>query len=242
MSKTLLIQHTATTTPGLTLPWLEKNIPDYEHINLHLGDELPDPKRFSNIILCGGGPHPDQEDQYSWLRPEKKFLEQCFKQESHVLGLCLGGQLCATVLGADVGPHPQGWEIGWHPIEVVSDWNKHQKNINALTGTTAHSNKETLHFSQYHRYIFSAPTDAHIIARNDWWDVQGFSWKNKVIALQFHPERTMHSNLEITKEKDLPNQGNTQSAEHIAQLGIAHQPIAAIWYEKLLKDFLKTIR
>lgn len=233
MSKTLLIQHTATTTPGLTLPWLQKNIPDFEHIKLHLGDQLPDPSRFSNIILCGGGPHPDQEDQYPWLKPEKKFLEQCFKQESHILGLCLGGQLCATVLGAEVGPHPSGWEIGWHPIEVFSDWHEHKQK------SGANISKETLHFSQYHRYIFSAPTDAHIIARNNWWDVQGFSWKNKVIALQFHPERTINSNLEILNEKNLPNEGNTQQAKDIVQLGITHQPKAAIWYEKLLKDFLK---
>lgn len=222
----LLIQHTATTTPGVALPWLKKTA-GFQHVQLHSGQDLPAPKKNRSIILCGGGPHVDQEDQYPWLRPEKKFLEESFKLGNKVVGLCLGGQLCADVLGAKVYAHPKGWEIGW--------WDLHLKETQNLAGF---EKNQTIKFSQHHRYVFEAPKDSQIIASNSWWEAQAFLWNNQVLAFQFHPERdhTWCTNDSDDKPCEV---GMTQKKSEIVQLGTQYQPTAAKWFESVLDGFLK---
>lgn len=223
----LLIQHTATTKPGVALPWLQKR-GSFQHINMHLEQPFPTPKKDRAIILCGGGPHVDQEDQYPWLKQEKKFLEESFKLGNKVVGLCLGGQLCADVLGAKVYAHAKGWEIGW--------WDVHLKTTKNLIGF---EKDQTIKFSQHHRYIFEAPRGSQIVAHNEWWETQGFLWNDQVLAFQFHPERDLPGNKVSSTEEDPREEGMTQCPSEIVTLGNQHQPTAAKWFNSVLDGFFK---
>ena len=45
---------------------------------------------------------------------ELDFIEKVFDAETPLLGICLGAQLLAKVLGAKVAPHPDGYiEAGY---------------------------------------------------------------------------------------------------------------------------------
>lgn len=189
---------------------------------------LPHNIHYENIIVCGGGMHVDQEQKYPWLKDEKKFLETSMKNGAHIVGLCLGGQLCAQILGAEVYPHPQGWETGWHNVHL-------QKTL----GLPGFEEDRTLMFSQYHRYIFEAPKDSKIIAHNDWWQTQAFVWNNQVVGFQFHPERDLEVNRLMAEDRELPTEGHTHSKEQITQLGNLHQPISQLWFENMLNGFLQ---
>ena len=171
--------------------------------------------------------HVDQEAVHPWLTDEKIFLEKSIQKGNKILGLCLGGQLVAQILGAHVGPHPEGWEVGWHPITL------HEK-----PGLVGFEKKTEQYFSQYHRYIFEAPADAEVIASNDWWAPQAFLWKNQILAFQFHPERTMEGNRNTAMGCDLPLLGRTATKEQILALGQLHQPLAELWFEKVLNGFI----
>lgn len=225
--KFVLLQHTDATTPGLVLPWLKSLGVPYQHVRLHHGETLPAPSADQAIILCGGGVHVDQDHLYPWLKAERRFIEESLRLGCKVVGLCLGGQLCAQILGARVAPHRDGWEIGWTDLH-----------LNQTPGLAGFEKATTMKFSQYHRYIFDAPADARVVAMNDWWDPQAFLWKNQVLAFQFHPERDLESNRRLTLEKDLPTEGRVQPLERILTLGEIHQPLAALWFENLLNGFL----
>ena len=68
-----------------------------------------------------GGPMAVYEmDRYPFLKDEAKLIEQAIKAEKHVLGVCLGAQMLAHVLGARVYPGGQK-EIGWYGGELTPE-------------------------------------------------------------------------------------------------------------------------
>ena len=65
-----------------------------------------------------GGPQSANDDHLPGVRVELTWLERtALPSDKPLLGICLGAQMIARVLGARVGPHPEGLvEIGYHTI------------------------------------------------------------------------------------------------------------------------------
>jgi GMP synthase (glutamine-hydrolysing) len=91
-----------------------------------------------------------------------------------VLGICLGGQLLADRLGAQVAPidHPEG---GWCEVEIIGDGEDDGHNMQVL---------------QWHECGFALPAGATHLARGSDWENQAYSVGDGMIGLQFHPEWT----------------------------------------------------
>ncbi|WP_199320302.1 type 1 glutamine amidotransferase [Leptolyngbya sp. FACHB-261] len=83
-------------------------------------ESLPSAKDIDWLIVMGGPMNVYEDDKYPWLAEEKRFIEQAIKQDKTVVGIYLGSQLIANVLGAKVyqGQHK---EIGWFPIEMTDE-------------------------------------------------------------------------------------------------------------------------
>ena len=65
-------------------------------------DSFPDISDFDCLIVLGGPMGANDINAYPWLLKEKRFIEQVIKTEKSLLGICLGAQLIADVLGARV--------------------------------------------------------------------------------------------------------------------------------------------
>ena len=50
-------------------------------------------------MVLGGAMNVDDEDVHPWLRDEKRFIAQLEEQGTPLIGMCLGSQLVAEVLG-----------------------------------------------------------------------------------------------------------------------------------------------
>ena len=60
----------------------------------------------------------DETDRYPHLDIEVKLLREALRRDFPILGICLGAQLLARALGAQVRPGPEK-EIGWYDLQVT---------------------------------------------------------------------------------------------------------------------------
>ena len=142
---------------------------------LYLGETLPPLAGLDFIILMGGAMNIYQHRDHPWLVAEKEWLAAAIAQGKRVLGVCLGGQLIADVLGGRVVQNPQK-EIGWWPVRVVA-------HSPLFAGFPAGS--VVFH---WHGDTFTIPPGATRVAESDACANQAFIFGDRVVGLQFHLE------------------------------------------------------
>ncbi len=144
------------------------------------------PTIFSDIdglIIMGGPMGITDDEQHPWLVAEKTFIKEIIDQNKPVLGICLGAQLIADVLGSKVWKNDPK-EIGFFPMsgkKVSSVWKLPD---------------EFLAF-HWHGDTFGIPEGAVHIASSEATENQAFVYNDNVLALQFHLETTEESLLAL---------------------------------------------
>lgn len=224
--KILIIQHELHTPPGNTLLWLENREIDFKIICADR-EPLPEPSKFDGLIVLGGGLNVDQESKHPWLKKEKEFILSWIKSEKPLLGICLGGQLIAEVLGARVSAH-EFWEIGWSDLDV-------------LMGSGLPSEGKVIPAFQWHGYSFDIPKGANLVINGKQWANQGFRFKNHVLGLQFHPEadQSFIEECAHAQQRSQKVSATMLSSDQILQR-LSDKEALKIWYFALLdRHFLQ---
>lgn len=118
------------------------------------------------------------EDRLPWLREEKVFIERAIEEDKIVIGICLGAQLIAEVLGAtvSVAHHP---EIGWFPVSLL-EAGKHSFLFEGFP--------KTFYPLHWHGETFGLPDGALRCASSEGCRNQAFIIDDRVLGLQFHLE------------------------------------------------------
>lgn len=137
---------------------------------------LPQLDQFDSLIIMGGPQSVYEEERYPWLQIEKLFIQQCIDAKKKILGICLGSQFLAELLGGSVYANSQK-EIGWFDIE-----------INDFARETVFPNLNTIKVFHWHGDTFDLPPQAMLLASSEVTKNQAFIWKNQVLGLQFHFE------------------------------------------------------
>jgi len=139
------------------------------------GEPLPDHAAIAGAVVMGGPMNVDEVERYPGLAAEREWLAEAVRREMPILGVCLGAQLLARALGAEVRPSERP-EIGFAPIEV------HEADdpiVGALAPRTT-----VLH---WHGDVFDLPEGAERLASSAQTEVQAFRHGNAWGVL-FHPE------------------------------------------------------
>ena len=123
------------------------------------------------------------ELRYPWLTVEKDVIERTIRSGKLVLGICLGAQLIADVLGARVYAAPHK-EIGWFPVERTEA---------ASTTKIGDALPQTIEAFHWHGDTFDLPFGAVHLASSLACENQAFVYQNRVLALQYHLETTRTS-------------------------------------------------
>lgn len=73
-------------------------------VMVHEGGALPDWRGFDGILAMGGPMGANDEEEYPWLREEKRFVAEAVRAGTPFWGACLGAQILAAALGTRVYP------------------------------------------------------------------------------------------------------------------------------------------
>ena len=183
------IQHVAYETPGSILDWAKENGVRVSSTRLYEDDSFPDLSMFDSLVIMGGPMGVYDENKFGWLNREKRFVEKAIKAKKNILGICLGAQLLAEVLGAPVRKNGHR-EIGWFPIMTT----KENKGV-ATTGFLP----ESLTAFHWHGETFDLPSGSIRIALSEACGNQGFVLDERIVGLQFHLEVTEKSLDEMVR-------------------------------------------
>ena len=139
------------------------------------GHALPDHDEVAGALVMGGPMNVDAVERFPALAAEREWLAAAVERGMPVLGICLGAQLLARALGAEVraGEEP---EVGFAPVEVSDP-------DDPLLGGLA-PRTEVLH---WHGDVFDLPVGAQHLASSERTECQAFRAGNAWGVL-FHPE------------------------------------------------------
>jgi GMP synthase-like glutamine amidotransferase len=146
-------------------------------------ETLPSLDSFEMLAIMGGLMNVYEYDEYPWLKPEKEFIRRAIEADKKIVGVCLGAQLLADVLGGRVTANAHK-EIGWHTVKLSPQ---------AVRSKAFSTMPLEMQVFQWHGDTFSLPPEAIHLATNDVCINQAFQYKNNVLALQFHLEYSQDS-------------------------------------------------
>ncbi len=175
---------------------------------LPTGDELPtDFHDIAGAVVFGGPMSANDDDKLDFIAKELRWIDKLMAADVPFLGVCLGAQMLARVLGAEVKPHDDGWhEIGFceiAPTEAGHD----------VIG-------DLRYVYHWHGEGFDMPTGAELLAEgaSGHFPNQAYRIGERIYGVQFHPECTLEMIEMWTKEgaENLSEPGAQQPHEQIA--------------------------
>ena len=174
----LVLQHIACEPPGVYEDVLLERGARIHRVELDEGEPLPDGRDFSAVVAMGGPMSANDEQELPWLRAEKVFIAETVRAGTPFFGACLGAQLLAASLGAEVttGPAP---EVGLLPVFLTE--------AAADDPLFAGLPRELLTL-QWHGDTFALPEGAVLLASSPAYPNQAFRFGRAAYGIQFHLE------------------------------------------------------
>lgn len=170
-----VFQHVPFEDIGSIRGWLEQREAEIRYTRFFAGDNPPNVDSFDMLIVMGGPMSVTEEDRYPWLVGEKAVVRAALEAGKPVLGVCLGAQMMANALGAEIRKNPVP-EIGWFPIRAVE------------LGSEVFRFPAEISVFHWHGETFDLPNGALRLAQSDNCRNQAFQYGERALGLQFHLE------------------------------------------------------
>ena len=179
----LLIVHQKDSDPGLVGQKLREKGYQLDIRCPSEGHPLPRTMEQHDVAVVFGGPMSANDDtELPFIRTELNWIAIALDSEKPFLGICLGAQMLARVLGARVSPHPAGLrEIGYFSIEPT---------MGEPTVTGQPHLQLPTQVYHWHKEGFDLPSDAELLAKGITFENQAFRYGQSAYGVQFHPEIT----------------------------------------------------
>ncbi len=184
-----VIKHVAFEGAANIESWTKARGHEIRNCDLWQGQDLPEVEGVEFLAVMGGPMGVYDYQEHSWLRDEKKFIRSLIDAGKMVLGICLGAQLIADVLGGKVVKNDYR-EIGWWEVEKTED----------AKGSVFDFLPDRFMTFQWHGDRFSIAQGAVRLAGNEACENQAFGYERHVLGLQFHLEYNRESIEDMNSE------------------------------------------
>jgi GMP synthase (glutamine-hydrolysing) len=179
MRKILVFQHVAHELLGTLNPLLKDSGFRIRYVNFDRDPAArPSLDGYFGLVVLGGPMNVDEVDLYPFLAVEVELVAEALQRGMPVLGICLGAQILARALGADVRPH-HSKEIGWYQINPTPA---------GADDPVFAGMSDTEHIFQWHGDTFDIPSGAVHLASSPDCENQAFRYGDTAYGFQFHLE------------------------------------------------------
>ncbi len=184
MQSVLVLQHTPSEALGTIEDVLRGHGIGFGYIQTYAGKPVPQEMADKSGLIVMGGPMGVYEKaKYPFLSDEMRLIESALTLGRPILGVCLGSQLLAAVLGAEVKKGERK-ELGWHAVTLSK--------FAAQDSLFADVKPEFWPF-HWHGDVFSLPEEAVGLASSRQTPCQAFRYGKNAYGVLFH--------LEVTQEQ-----------------------------------------
>ncbi|HLH79304.1 MAG TPA: gamma-glutamyl-gamma-aminobutyrate hydrolase family protein [Chthonomonas sp.] len=223
MTDVLVLQHIEIETIGTIAQALQAG--GFLPRVVHAYAEEPIPHDLSSaagLIIMGGPMGVYDSARYPFLDAEQRLIAKAIEANKPILGICLGSQLLAATLGAEVRKGAQK-EIGWHRLSLTPE---------AAADPLWQSIPPTFMAFHWHGDVFDLPQGAVPLASSALTPHQAFRYGDKAYGFLFHMEvnETMIQDMVRTFSEEVQEAGGdanqilAETAQHLAPLHtIGHQ-------------------
>lgn len=208
--KVLIIQHTATVRPAYAETFLSEHQIPFEILHIYESDcqsKFPDDntKDYSAIVSLGGSQAAYEDDLYPYLKWEKSFLASQLALNTPILGLCLGAQLLACVVGGSGHLGRNGYEAGYVPYRLTPEGE-----ADSVIGKVFKEQENNPLLIMHHQDSFDLPSNVPVLAYTSNNYIAAFRF-GSALAVQFHPEASFvefSQWVARTRKREPPLYGN----------------------------------
>jgi GMP synthase-like glutamine amidotransferase len=185
----LILKNIPAEGPGSIEDFLRKERIPFSIVELGSGEPIPSLDKFHALVVLGGPMGVYEMSQYPHLLTGSRIIREAINRDISVLGICLGSQMIAHCLGAEVYPGPEK-EIGWHHIELTGEGMKDP--LMRKLAMHPHVGDFWRKFKVFHWHgdTFDLPPGALLLANSKLYRHQAFRYGTRVYAFQFHIEVT----------------------------------------------------
>lgn len=179
------------------------------------------------LVVMGGPMGVYERAEHPWIEGEVTRLAARLEAGLPTLGICLGAQLIAAALGAEVSAGPTK-EVGFAPVTLTD--------AGAVSPLRHLSGVPVLH---WHGDSFTLPDGVELLASTPAYRNQAFRRGTALLALQFHPE--IGDDPQFEDWLDGSEDYVAQAGLTIAELRAQHEalgPVAAAAGKAMVAEWL----
>lgn len=232
MKQIIVLQHAGCEAPGLIAGAIERKGVEIKTVRGFAGEAVPvETGAAAGLVIMGGPMGVYETDRFPFLRQELRLIESALREEKPVLGVCLGSQLLASAVGAEVKKGKQK-EIGWHEVRLTDE---------AASDPLMRGLKREFTAWHWHGDVYGLPAGCVRLASSELTPNQAIRYGSNAYGFLFHMEITPEilSGMVETFADELKAEGIDggdlahAAATHLAPLATMGNQVFERWAEAI---------